>query len=136
MAVQRRVVGWSSRLEVCTALVGAEAATYAARCVSSGLLLALIAITWMIVYVASLATTTTSFAAVATVLLLLLGLPLLWLAFRYSAIAARLAADHFEQELGFRPRWWWCYSSPRGWTSAIERQRRWNARGHWPLIPW
>src|SRR5258707_7745068 len=67
-----------------TALVGAEAATYAARCVSSGLLLALIAITWMIVYVASLATTTTSFAAVATVLLLLLGLPLLWLAFRYS----------------------------------------------------
>lgn len=61
---------------------------------TSGLLLSLVAIVWMIVYVAAVATKTTPLVAASTALLLLFGLPLLWLSFSYSAIAARLAADH------------------------------------------
>ena len=117
-------------------LVGADAARYGARCVTSGLLLSLIAIIWMIVYAGAIATKTTWLADSSTALLLLIGLPLLWLTFRNSAIAARLAADHAEEQLGFRPRWWWSYGSPRGWTNAIDRQKRWHAKGRWPLIPW
>jgi hypothetical protein len=117
-------------------VVGIEAATYAARCVIWALLVALLAGLWAVVYVLAVATNAGDLAALSVVILLLFGLPIAWLAFRSNNIAARLAADHYEPVLGFRPRWWMCYSAPRGWTGAIERQKRWHARRRWPLIPW
>jgi hypothetical protein len=119
-----------------TEIVGVEAATFAARCVTWGLLLSLLGVAWMIVYVFAVATQATVLATVSLLLLLIFGLPIVWLALRNNSIAARLAADRFESELGFRPRWWMCYSAPRGWKAAVERQKRWHARGRWPLIPW
>jgi hypothetical protein len=119
-----------------TVMIGSDAAKYGARCVTTGLLFAILGIAWTVAFVGAVATKNTALATASSVLLLLFGCPLVWLSFRYSAVAARLAADHAEPQLGFRPRWWWCYSSPRGWTSAIERQKRWHARGQWPLIPW
>jgi len=117
-------------------VVGATAALYAARCVTVGLLFWILAVAWVVVYVIAVNAESTSLQAGSVAMLILLGTPLAWLAFRYSAISARLAADYFEPQLGFRPRWWWCYSLPRGWNGAVERQKRWHARGRWPLIPW
>jgi hypothetical protein len=117
-------------------LVGIEAATFAARCVTWALLLSLLGVVWAVVCVFAIATKATGLATASVTLLLLLGVPIGWLSFRNNFIAARLAADHFESELGFRPRWWMCYSLPRGWRGGIERQKRWHARGRWPLIPW
>jgi hypothetical protein len=119
-----------------TEVVGVEAATFAARCVTWILLLSLLGVGWMIVYVFAVATRATELAPVSLLILLILGLPIVWLSFRNNSIAARLAADHFELKLGFRPRWWMCYSAPRGWKAAVNRQIRWHARGRWPLIPW
>jgi hypothetical protein len=117
-------------------VVGATAALYGARCAIVALLLSILGVAWALVYVVAVGAKSTGLQADSVVVLILLGTPLAWLAFRYSAISARLAADHFEPELGFRPRWWWCYSLPRGWKGAIERQKRWHARGRGPLIPW
>ena len=128
-------VGTRNR-ELNTPVVGAMAALYAARSVVVGLLLAILAVIWAFFYLTAVAVKSTVLQADSIVILILIGVPLAWLAFRYSAISARLAADQLEPELGFRPRWWWCYSLPRGWQGAIERQKRWHARGRWPLIPW
>jgi len=128
-------LGTRSR-ELNTPAVGGAAALYGARCVSAGLLFSILVGVWALVYIVAVGTKSTGLQADSLVLLTLLGAPLAWLAFRYSVVSARLAADHFERELGFRPRWWYCYSSPRGWTGAVQRQKRWNARGRWPLIPW
>ena len=117
-------------------MVGVEAATFAARCVILGLLLSVLAVGWIIVYVIAVATRAPEVATTSLLVLLLLGLPIVWFAFRNNSTAARLAADHFESRLGFRPRWWMCYSAPRGWSAALERQKRWHASGRWPLIPW
>lgn len=112
------------------------AATYAARCVVWLLVLSLVATAWVIVYVLAVAAKAFDLARVSVLLFLLFGLPIAWLSFRCNFIAARLAADQLKAELGFRPRWWMCYSAPRGWTAAINRQKRWHARGRWPLVPW
>ena len=117
-------------------VVGVEAATYTARCVICGSFVALLGGVWAVVYVLAVATKAGDLAEFSVLLLLVLGLPMVWLALRSNNIAARLAADHCEPVLGFRPRWWMCYSAPRGWTAAIERQKRWQVRGRWPLIPW
>jgi len=117
-------------------MVGVEAATFAARCVILGFLLSVLAVAWMIVYVFAVVTRATEVATISLLVLLLFGLPVVWLAFRSNSAAARLAADHFESRLGFRPKWWMCYSAPRGWSAALERQKRWHARGRWPVIPW
>jgi len=117
-------------------VVGIEAATYAARCVVWALVVALLALLWMVAYALAVATKAADLAALSVVVLLLFGLPFGWLAFRSNNIAASLAADHYEPLLGFRPRWWMCYSAPRGWARAIERQKRWHARGKWPILPW
>jgi hypothetical protein len=117
-------------------IVGVEAAGFAARCVTWGLLLSLLVFAWMIVYVLAVAMKATEVQAISLWLLVVFGLPMGYLAFRNNGIAAKLAADHFETSLGFRPRWWMCYSAPRGWTRAVERQKRWHARGRWPIIPW
>jgi hypothetical protein len=117
-------------------IVGVEVATFAARCVTWGLLLSMLGVAWAIVYVFAVATKATEVATVSLGLLLFFGVPTGWLAFRSNSIAAKLAADQFESKLGFRPRWWMCYSAPRGWAAAVERQKRWHARGRWPLIPW
>ena len=110
-------------------MVGVEAATFAARCVILGLLLSVLSVAWMIVYVFAVATRTTQVATISVLVLLLFGLPIVWLAFRNNSAAARLAADHFESRLGFRPKWWMCYSAPRGWNAALERQKRWARKG-------
>jgi hypothetical protein len=117
-------------------IVGVAAATFAARCVTWVLLLSLLGVAWAIVYVLAVANEATQLANLSLLLFVILGVPLALLAFRNNSIAARLAADHFELELGFRPRWWMCYSAPRGWNAAVERQKRWHARGRYPLIPW
>ncbi len=117
-------------------IVGEEAAKYAARCVICGTFVALAALVWMAVFVFAVSTNATLLAGVSLLLLVMIALPVLFLSIRYSAIAARLAAEHLNRQLGFRPRWWMCYSSPRGWSSAIERQKRWRAADKWPLIPW
>jgi hypothetical protein len=119
-----------------TEIVGIEAATYAARCVAWGALMTLLAVAWIAVYVFAAVTRDSDLSRVSVAVLLLFGLPMVLLAYRANFTAARLAADHFEAELGFRPRWWTCYSAPRGWIAAINRQKSWHARGRWPLIPW
>jgi hypothetical protein len=133
-----RVIDWlgTRNRNLNADMVGVEAATFAARCVTWGLLLSLLAVAWVIVYAFAVVTRATDVATISLMLLLLFGLPIGWLSFRNNSAAARLAADHFESKLGFRPRWWMCYSAPRGWNAALERQKRWHARGRWPLIPW
>lgn len=118
------------------AIVGTAAAVYTARCVILGSVLAISVIVWMVVYVAAVFSNEPGVAAASLLILVVLGVPIAFAALRYSAIAARLAADYLSTALGFRPKWWMCYSSPRGWNNALERQRRWHQRGRWPLIPW
>jgi len=110
--------------------VGEEAAKYAARCVIYGTFVALAALVWMALFVFAVSTNAALLAGGSLLLFVLVALPMLFLSIRYSAVAGRLAAEHLNRQLGFRPRWWMCYSSPRGWSSAIERQKQ------WPLIPW
>jgi hypothetical protein len=117
-------------------IVGVDAALYAARCVVTNLLFWILAVVWIVVYVGAVASRARQVETDSVLLLIVLGCPLAWLGYRFSAIAARLAADHLEKELGFRPRWWACYSMPRGWNGAIKRQKRWHTRGRWPLITW
>ncbi len=116
--------------------MGEEAAKYAARCVIYGTFVALAALVWMALFVFAVSTNAALLAGGSLLLFVLVALPMLFLSIRYSAVAARLAAEHLNRQLGFRPRWWMGYSSPRGWSSAIERQKRWRAAGKWPLIPW
>ena len=117
-------------------IVGEEAAKYAARCVIYGTFVALAALVWMAVFVFAERTNATLLAGGSLLVFVLVALPMSFLSVRCSAIAARLAAEHLSPQLGFRPRWWMCYSSPRGWSNAIERQKRWRAADKWPLIPW
>jgi hypothetical protein len=117
-------------------IVGVAAATYSARCVVWGLLLSVIAAIWALVYVVAVFKHADSVAGASLLLLLLVGSPMAWLSVRNSSRGANLAAEYMESRLGFRPRWWMCYANPRGWQQAIARQKRWQARGRWPLIPW
>jgi hypothetical protein len=116
--------------------VGEAAAMYGARCVVWGLCVWLAAVIWMAVFIVAISIQATAVAAGSLVLLVVLFLALSFLSVRSSTISAKLAADHLEPQLGFRPKWWWCYSTPRGWRLAIARQQRWHARGQWPVIPW
>jgi len=117
-------------------IVGTAAAVYTARCVILGSVVAVGVIVWIGVYVVATFSSATGVAAVSLLLLLVLGIPIAFAAVRYSTIAARLAADYLSTSLGFRPKWWMCYSTPRGWNNAIDRQRRWHRTGRWPLVPW
>lgn len=80
-------------------LVGVEDATFAARCVTWGLLLSLLGVAWVVVYVFAVARKATEVPTLSLVLLLLFGLPNGWLSFRNNSIAARLAADHSSRSL-------------------------------------
>jgi hypothetical protein len=117
-------------------IVGVEAATFAARCVAWALLLTLLGAGWAVVYIWAVAIDSTTMQGYSLLILVVVGMPIAWRCFHNNAVAARLAADYFEPKLGFRPKWWMCYSLPRGWRGALERQKRWHARGRWPLITW
>jgi len=97
-----RVIDWlgTRNRNLNADMVGVEAATFAARCVTWGLLLSLLAVAWVIVYAFAVVTRATDVATISLMLLLLFGLPIGWLSFRNNSAAARLAADHFESKLG------------------------------------
>jgi hypothetical protein len=117
-------------------IVGTAAAVYTARSVILGSVVAVGVIVWMVVYAVATFSDAAGVAAASLLILLILGIPIAFAAIRYSTIAARLAADYLSTSLGFRPKWWMCYSSPPGWNNAIDRQRRWHQTGRWPMIPW
>lgn len=117
-------------------VVGNDVATHAARSVIWGMLFSFVVIGWMVVFFLAQLAKADPIAAGSVIALLVLGVPLAWLSIQNSSIAARLATDYFAGQLGFRPRWWMCYSTPRGWNKAIERQKRWHTLGRWPIIPW
>jgi hypothetical protein len=104
--------------------------------VVSEFLVVIIGACWIAVYTFAVFTQATQLGAASVILLVVLGVPLVVTGLRYSLIAAKLAADQLESQLGFRPKWWMCYSAPQGWANAIERQKRWHKSGKWPLVPW
>ena len=122
--------------EANAAVVGPAAATYAMRCIFWALLLNFVAVVWVAFYVIAIAAHAFAFATYSIWVLLLLGVPLSWLGLRDNHRSVKAAADYLEPGLGFRPRWWMCFSRPWAWNRAIARQRRWHEKGRWPLITW
>lgn len=117
------------------ALVGPKAARNSALSGISFVLAVTAALVFAATYVGSRLTHEPLFGPVSWVAAILMVIALISTGV-YILKAGRAASDYLAPRLGFRPRWpLGGYWSPATWSAAIERQKKWNARGKWPRLP-